>query len=515
MNNLLAKYGEWVFYLIRLSGPGAKTPAPGKRPLDKSWTKLPAERKANAVDIECIASELEYHLEGGGNIGFAVPKEVIVLDFDANDDLVSALDALHLLNIHPPVQKSSRGGHIVFKLDPSDAKGIKSTTKAQVDGITVDIRKSGSQIVVEPSIHVNGEQYTWQTELPETWKELPDLPEDWIPQLKKGRRADQKSKSEKANFTHSQIDLESEVTAEPPKPTSNALLAEQAKVDGAPEEIGQSFSMGQRHMAALKLAGNYTSLGLKTHEVYAILAQWNAQNNPPMPDVELKKVVDYCLTQESKKGVGQEPENENDRMMRLQTLSDKIGVQVLDIRRIMGDPVQWQFILNDRQGKKTPITLRWSVVESQKKFSGVIADTARIRLTKLNAAAWNKHIDEVLALVEDLDPGKEATVDGEYSSWLYSFINSIDKPMEVRPKERAPLKEAFTKDNYLWFSLLQFGTYVRTALGIRGVNQRELAQWLRSNDKAEKKIFACGSEETDKNSTRSVWGIPTSSTNNY
>jgi len=268
-------------------------------------------------------------------------------------------------------------------------------------------------------------------------------------------------------------------------------------------------------MAALKLAGNYTSLGLKTHEVYAILAQWNAQNNPPMPDIELKKVVDYCLTQESKKGVGQEPENENDRMMRLQTLSDKIGVQILDIRRIMGDPVQWQFILNDRQGKKTPITLRWSVVESQKKFSGVIADTARIRLTKLNASGWNKHIDEVLALVEDLDPGKEATVDGEYSSWLYSFITSIDKPMEVGLKERAPIKEAFTKDSFLWFSLLQFGTYVRTALGIRGVNQRELAQWLRSNDSAQKKIYACGSDENDKNSTRSVWGIPTDKTNNY
>jgi len=271
MNDLLAKYGEWVFYLIRLSGRGAKTPAPGKRPLDKGWQKLPAERKASAVDIECIATELENHLEEGGNIGFAVPKEVIVLDFDANDDLERALDALHLLNIHAPVQKSSRGGHVVFKLDPSDAKKIKSTTKARVDGITVDIRKSGSQIVVEPSIHVNGEQYTWQTELPDSWEELPDLPESWIPQLKSGRKGNEKSKSDKVDFTSSQDESKSEVTGKPPQTTSNELLAEHAKIDGAPQEIGQSFSEGQRHMTALKLAGNYAQMGLKANEVSAIL----------------------------------------------------------------------------------------------------------------------------------------------------------------------------------------------------------------------------------------------------
>ncbi len=519
MNNLLAKYGEWVFYLIRLSGPGAKTPAPGKRPLDKSWPKLPAERKESAVDIEYIASELELHLEEGGNIGFAVPKEVIVLDFDANDDLERALNALHLLNIHPPVQKSSRGGHVVFKLDPFDAKEIKSTTKASVDKIAVDIRKSGSQIVVEPSIHINGERYTWQKELPDSWEKLPDLPETWIPQLKSGRKGNQKSKSEKGHFTQFQDGSEPEVTGKPPSqsptPTSNEVLAEQAKIDGAPQEIGQSFSEGQRHMAALKLAGKYTQMGLKGNEVSAILGQWNAQNNPPMPDAELKKVIDYCLTEESKKGTGQEPENEDDRMMRLQTLSDKLGVQVLDIRRIMGDPVQWQFIVSDRQGKKTPINLRWSVVESQKKFSGVIADTARIRLTKLNTTGWNKHIDEVLALVEDLDPGKEATVDGEYSSWLSNFINSIDKPIRVEEKEKAPIKDSFIKDGHLWFSLLSFGTFVRTALGIRGVNQRELAQWLRSKDKAKKKIVACGDEESNVNTTRSVWGISVDDINKF
>lgn len=144
-----------------------------KIPLDPGWNDRAVENYTNQIDPNPIYETMARHLHAGGNIGWAVPPGLLILD--ADDELSAAW--LRKAMPDAPCQKTSKGCHIVVKAPP----GVDLSQRAKVEifeGVSVDLRVQGSgQVAVEPSIHPSGAEYVWETELPVDLEAVPEMPE--------------------------------------------------------------------------------------------------------------------------------------------------------------------------------------------------------------------------------------------------------------------------------------------------------------------------------------------------
>lgn len=143
-----------------------------KKPIDSGWNVQAVENFTDQIDPTPIYETLARHIDNGGNIGWAIPPGVLVLDADDERSAVWLREALP----DAPCQATSKGCHVVVQAP----RGLDLSQRARVslfDGVCVDLRTSGSgQIAVEPSVHPSGTQYVWERELPLDLSELPELP---------------------------------------------------------------------------------------------------------------------------------------------------------------------------------------------------------------------------------------------------------------------------------------------------------------------------------------------------
>ncbi len=157
-----------------------------KRPLDSEWNTRATENYVNKIDPSEIVAAVARHLDEGGNVGWAIPPGVLVLDAD------NATSAEWVTRAFPdaPRQRTAKGCHVVVQA-PKEVD-LKQTTQLEIaDGITVDLRTSGrGQIAVEPSIHPSGVPYYWEIELPLDLDRLPEIPAAMVEQLKVQRSAE-------------------------------------------------------------------------------------------------------------------------------------------------------------------------------------------------------------------------------------------------------------------------------------------------------------------------------------
>ena len=137
-------------------------------------SKAPATKtgfKAATTSSEMIRA---WWSKGEFNIGVAIPEGVMVLDIDgmAYEDL--AHDGLYIPVECPVSNTPGKGGgsHIWVQLPD----GTQASPKVNViPGI--DIRSHGSYVVVPPSFHPDGGQYSWKNRLESLRFQLPMAPE--------------------------------------------------------------------------------------------------------------------------------------------------------------------------------------------------------------------------------------------------------------------------------------------------------------------------------------------------
>jgi hypothetical protein len=140
----------WVIH--PLSNPNDKAKSPGKRPLLSAW-----EKRGVATDEELIA----WFEKGDSNVGLVLGKK--------SDSIVIDLDKLDWVDvIFPPEQKIlentlragriSGRGHVYFKFTDK----IKN---CKLHDFGIEVLSEGTQVVIPPSMHKEGQQYRWQ--LPE------------------------------------------------------------------------------------------------------------------------------------------------------------------------------------------------------------------------------------------------------------------------------------------------------------------------------------------------------------
>jgi len=119
------------------------------------------------------------HVEQGGNVGMILPPGTLALDVE---DEATLQAAMALDPAFQWSQEEKRRGHAIFRCPPGlrqgelVAPGSSIPTKTRVGGL--------GYVVVEPSVHPSGAEYSWLRSLPARPEELPEIPEAWVAHLR-------------------------------------------------------------------------------------------------------------------------------------------------------------------------------------------------------------------------------------------------------------------------------------------------------------------------------------------
>lgn len=193
--------GTQALLLTKLCGPGcaghgaqstsggwATVPCetPGKRPLERGFNAAATARARQGSDeqrdVHILATAR--HFADGGNVGWVVPDDCLVMDADTAEAVALCMALLPIA----PRQRTRKGAHFVVRLRAGEAKRLKAKVKVPIaPGVEVDLRAGGkSQIACEPSVHATGASYSWEVALPANASELPELPDSLRAQLRAG-----------------------------------------------------------------------------------------------------------------------------------------------------------------------------------------------------------------------------------------------------------------------------------------------------------------------------------------
>lgn len=219
------------------------------------------------------------------NIGIPTgEKTFVAIDVDPAKGGADAFDAL--CDRHggaPETIESQTGGggrHLLFAPDPR----VGNTTSRLGPGI--DTRGRGGYIVVPPSIHSSGREYTWELSSSPDQVKLAQLP-DWL-----------------VPPSGSPIPFLDTFGLRPP-------------VDDAPVPVGE------RNDTLARLAGKWIRQGLHQDQVETLAREWNASNPSPLPDAE---VVATCRSvgRTHARNAGVEPPPE--KKSRLLSIDDMLAL---------------------------------------------------------------------------------------------------------------------------------------------------------------------------------------------
>ncbi len=232
----------------------------GKRPAVSSWQEYQS-RRATGEEIQAWWREAP-----DANIGVVTGaiSGLVVLDIDGAEAVKYARQRGVPLT---PAAETGKGWHVYFA-----HPGGSVPNAVALDGIKgLDVRADGGYVVAPPSVHPSGRVYAWA----------------------KGRSPDERPLA-------------------PCPPWLLGLLAGRSR-GGASVEPGWAEKLilgvkkNERNDTCARLAGRYLGKGLSESEVLALLLMWNRQNKPPLPEMEVEKVVRSVAGREARKRETRKP----------------------------------------------------------------------------------------------------------------------------------------------------------------------------------------------------------------
>lgn len=144
-------------------------------------------------DIVKLAEMFKYRTDLNLALATGEKSGLIIVDIDGGKkgfESLAALEADHDYLPNCPISITGNGQHLFFNLPKEKIKSRANALGDEYPGI--DIRSTGGYIIVSPSMHVSGRQYSW---MPEMAEETPDMPEWLIGLLKEKPK-------ERAPLTH-------------------------------------------------------------------------------------------------------------------------------------------------------------------------------------------------------------------------------------------------------------------------------------------------------------------------
>jgi len=223
---------------------GESCPSPGKRPLVRGWRKRPP-RSSQIKDWAKRWPEANWAVLTGE------PSGIVVLDLDAQDAELPGKLAL------TPLSLTGRGRHYFLRF----TGGIP---RSQTVGRALEVKSTGSYVILPKSLHPSGATYTWAITPWELAGECADVP-DWLPPLLR----------------------------KPQKP-SQPKLPTAAVVRGVQQ--------GRRNTAAAQMAGvllRRFEPELWESHCWPLLVAWNSRCRPPLSLEELRSVFEKIAQRET------------------------------------------------------------------------------------------------------------------------------------------------------------------------------------------------------------------------
>lgn len=236
--------------------------SPGKCPVG-SWKPFQS-RIADAAELEALWQRCPT-----GNVGLVTGRisGFVAIDVDGQE----GEDALYLMAggaVLPATLVFNSGRDVGYRLlyDAKKWTGPLPTIPITVDGKQVlKILGDGSQTVAPPSLHQNGERYSWRAKSAPGDRTMASIPE-WLSRV---LRDYTKARNEKA-----------------PKPSQ-----------GAQDRLSGAIFEGHRNAAMTRLAGAMRRLGATEEAMYAALVENNTRcvdsHGEPLPltDRELRSIA--------------------------------------------------------------------------------------------------------------------------------------------------------------------------------------------------------------------------------
>lgn len=150
---------------------GSACPSAGKHPRLNDWVQHAT------ADLDAVQAWQDDYPTGNVGVATGKPSGFVVLDVDPDKGGFESLAELGTLPFTPTQRTGSGGLHLLFALP----EGVDVRNSAGKLGPGLDVRGTGGQIVVAPSVSARGE-YRW---LVGPWEaELAELPEHVIAALK-------------------------------------------------------------------------------------------------------------------------------------------------------------------------------------------------------------------------------------------------------------------------------------------------------------------------------------------
>jgi replicative DNA helicase len=185
-----------------------------------------------------------------------------VLDADgaAGLDILARLEAEHGPLPRTPTARTGRGGkHYYFAW----AAGVEIRNAVKVAGTPIDVRGLGGYAIAPPSLHAVGNRYHWEVSPDEVpLAQAPTWLLDWVT----------------GNST--------------PRAGKLRVLADDLADAPGVEE-------GRRHAEALRLVGHALARGVNPEALKASALAWARRCTPPLPDDEVRRIVDDLATKQA------------------------------------------------------------------------------------------------------------------------------------------------------------------------------------------------------------------------
>lgn len=270
------------------------------------WSVVPIEPKGKAPLIpwseyttrRASREEVEAWFERwpNANIGVITGQISGLVAVDIDPKRGGEVERLLRENPTNSIQRTGSGGwHLLYQ--------YTGPTPNRVGADGVDVRADGGLIVVAPSIHANGEQYTWNN----------------------GARG---------------VDLIPRTPAPPwtlPAPQTNHTPSG----DHWLTDVLGGVGTGQRNDVCARLAGYYYKRRLPLDVARAMLHNWNDKNNPPLTVREVNTTVESVYRTAERRG----PAKADRRAQSSDTKERKDGFRLLEfsdyMRRFGARPVSW------------------------------------------------------------------------------------------------------------------------------------------------------------------------------
>jgi len=352
------------------------------------------------------------------------------------------------------VQRTGGGGRqYFFRLPVHMAQTARNTASALAH--KVDTRANGGYVIVPPSKHPSGRVYEWieGAELDASCSELPELPA-WLQKALSGvARAQNRTDEDAAKYA----------------------------------ELMNGVGEGSRHDSCLRLAGHLLGKRLDPDIVREQMLLWNERNDPPLPTGEVEKVVnDLAARDMIKNGQAdmlQEPNDDDDREMRLQVIGEEFEIPLSDITRTGGDEPFYEFVMADGMTARVAA----AEMESQQQWRKQLTAAAQRvpRRTDKKGPGWDYWANSMMRAARHVEISDEdATLRGEILSWIESYFDSPGNVVlqgdEPGPYPDMPRKNVLVPGETTLchlFTLRRWHRYIRRVMGAT-ISMKRAAQEL-------------------------------------